>query len=478
MAQGLGGNRIRNPHIGRLAQAIAARGQGSLSAAAADGVQLLSATKPQPATGNEPKVGIGTGLPVTKPPKPAPAPGGKTQTTGGFHPWKVLEDYKPGKPLSGKEMREYARALAVTETKPQIHGYAGLVRESEKAKKQEAAGLGKLGARTSGNVSDVYSNIAKSEAENIARQQALGSQLTTNAAGIASTSNAELAAQQSGALGSYESQLAQRGAPSGGGAQEALAQAVAAQTAAQSTDNQAAQQFAASQAANSNQLAAAMAGSAAMQGGSAVGAINRDTVNRVGESNQRYDQSINGLREKLGEAKSAFGTDFAKNLLSLRGNEQKFILGKDAVAGNKEKLSAEKEAAKAAAAEANAAAAAKTGENAQDQSNADRQFELELKKFGLAEWEAKHPNAASGEAQKQQKKLGEEVKEVKTLIPTIVTELGKVPKGTPPNKVLQTYIAKVNSTASANPTVVAKVLKAWWNKGYGERLSGGVNPFG
>ena len=172
MAQGLGGRRAINPHIARLAQAMKVAGNGSLAAGAANA--------------------------TAAPNKPA------------YHPLAVLKSFDPNKPLTGKDMAQAARALTVLETRPVIHGYKGIIREEEKAKSAEAEGLGKLGERTSGNVSDTYKNIAASEAETLARQSALGKQLTTGSANIARTGNQELAGMQKGALGGYENQLQMR----------------------------------------------------------------------------------------------------------------------------------------------------------------------------------------------------------------------------------------------------------------------------
>lgn len=434
MAQGLGGRRPINPHIARLAKAMKARGAGSLSEGAAN------------ATGAPPA-----------PHKP------------GFHPLAVLKNFEPGKPLTGKDMAQAARALTVLETRPVIHGYKGIIREEEKAKAAEAAGLGRLGERTSGNVSSTYKNIAASEAETLARQSALGKQLTTGAANIAHTGNQELAGMQTGALGDYENQLQMRGAPQGGGAQEALAQAVASQQATENTDNQAAQQFAASQAANNGSLAAAMAASAQMQGGAAVGGINRDIINRTGEANQKADQSISGAREKLGEAKAAYGPAFTKNLLGLRGNEQKFILGKAAVAGEKAKLGLEGE--KLTAEQEQNAIQNKLNQQKANASSTSAQ--ASLINAQVNKWEAEHPNASSSAAGKKRQEVKQEVREVRSMLPSLVAEAGAPPwaaksgnKPVPLNKAINLFVGHANSKVSADPALVKRVIEHWVKKHY------------
>lgn len=419
MAIGPGGSgRVSSPYIQRLAQRMKVQGQGSLTAGAADAAQKA-------------------------PPKP------------GFHPLQVLKNYEPGKLLSGKEMREYARALSVAETRPAIHGYKGLIKEGEKAKGEEVAGLGKLGERTAGNVTGVYGTLATSGADALARQTALGNQLTAGSAAIAKAGGAELTANQTGALGDYEKQLQMRGAPAGGGAQEALAQAVASQQATQNTDSQAAQQFAGSQAANSASLASAMAGSAQMQGGQAVGNINRDIVNRTGEANQKYDQNINGLREKLGEAKAAYGTSFAKNLLGVRGEERKFLLGKQAVAGEKTKLGLEGKKLTAEQ-EQNEIANRIAQQNANSSATSAAASALNATTNA---WEAKHPGASSGEAAKYRKETKANILDIHSLLPQATAAIAPNERDNLPT--YQAYIQK-SLGKTVSPALIQKVLKQWF----------------
>ena len=180
-----------------------------------------------------------------------------------------------------------------------------------------------------------------------------------------------------------------------------------------------------------------------MRGGESVGAINRDTVNRIGESNAKYDTNIQTALGKLAEAKASFGGKFTKNLLGLREGEQKFKLGEQAVQGEKAKAAAE-------AAERGEAAKQQAFENA-----------LSVKKLGLEQWEAHHPNAGSHEVQEKKQEIRQERGEVRSLIGPTVSELGRPPQ-TP--KELNILINKVNGKASADPRIVAKVLKHWYQK--------------
>jgi hypothetical protein len=361
-----------------------------------------------------------------------------------FNAYKVLKGLSTGSLLTPEQLSAAARALAVLETRPEIHGYKQIATQLGNEKGREAKGLTALGQRTSGNVASTYQNIATSAAQSLAREQALGSSLSAQSANIAKEGTQNLAQVQSGALGDYEKQLQMRGSDNAsGGTQQALAQAVAAQQQRQQADSQASQQLADSQAQGNAGLLAAMAGSAQMRGGESVGAINRATTNRIGESNAKYDTNIQTALGKLAEAKASFGGKFTKNLLGLREGDQKFKLGEQAVQGEKAKAAAE-------AGERGEAAKQQAFENA-----------LSVKKLGLEEWEAHHPNAGSNERQEKAKELKQERGEVRNLIGPTVSELGRPPQS---QKELNILIGKVNSKASAEPRIVAKVLKHWFQK--------------
>jgi hypothetical protein len=424
MAVGLGGRgKVPNPHMARLARAIAVHGAGSLAEGAAKAIPGA----PTPAAPSGPK-------------KP------------GFHPREVLKSFEPGKVHTGQELSKEARALTVLETRPLVHGYKELAKQLGEQRDQTDQGLSGLGTRTMGNVSSVYQNIAQSEAQNIAHQQALGSQLSATSAGIAQGAGTDLAAQQSGALGDYEKQLQMRGAPAGGGAQEALAQAVASQQASQSADSQAAQQFANVQGGSYGALAGAMAGSAQMQGGEAIGDIGRDVVNRVGESDLKFNQSQQTALGKLGEAKAAYGPTFAKNLQGLTGEERKFILGKNAVQGEKAKLGLEGTKLQNEAAQ-NAIA----NQINQQKANAESTSAAASAQNAATDaWKARHPAATAAEI----KKTKQSAAEVKAYLPSAVATYG-APKNP---KMLNQFIGAVNKEVSASPQIVQSVLKRWFAK--------------
>jgi len=393
-----------------LARRIAARPGGSTAAASAEG-------------GAAPGAG---------------APGGKP----GFHPMHFLKDLEAGQSLTGKQLTGAARALTALEVRPQLHGYRQLANQLHSERETEARGLAALGGQLAGNVTDVYKNIAASEADGLARQQALAGQLNQTSAGIAQQGNQSLEAMQKGQLGGLTAALQIRGAPGGGSAQQELANAVAAQQSAQSANSQANQQFAASQGASYGNLAATLAGTAQLQGGAAVGGIGRDIIGRTRESNQKYDEGIQTALGKRADVKATKGATFVKNLLGLREGEQKFILGKAAVHGEKEGLKL------------------KERENAEDRKQQGFENQLALSKLGLDQWKAHHPNASSGEVQKKAKELKEERNEVKSLIATIVGAEG-APKN---DQQLAALTGALNSKASAKPQLVRKVVQAWWEK--------------
>ncbi len=379
--------------------------------------------------------GAGAAAPGT-PPSP-------TKPGSNFHPRKVLDELDTKKVLTGKDLRRGARALTMLEVRPQVHGYSLLAKQLHNERETEAQGLGNLGTRVQGNVSDVYKNIAQSEADSLARQQAFAGQLNATSQGIAQQGAQGLADVQGNQVADVTAGLQMRGAPGGGGAQQELADAVASQQASQNANSQAARQFAAQQGAGYGQLQAGLAGATQMQGGAAVGGIGQAIIGRVADSNTKYDQSIQTARQKLADVKATKGATFAKNLLGLRESEQKFLLGKQAVQGDKE---AQKLAEK---------------ENAQDRKQQKFENKLELKKFGLAQWEATHPNASEDKTNEKKQEIRGEIKEVKSMIPSVVAELGRPPKNKHEFNIL---IGHLNSKASAEPSLVQKVLTHWWTE--------------
>lgn len=382
---------------------------------------------------------------------------------GGFNPVKVLEGLETGSLLTPEQLQSAARALTVLQTKPEIHGYAEIAKQLGEEKGREATGLTNLGNRTAGNVSGLYKGLAESAAQSIANQQAMAGSLSSQSASIASKGTQELGQMQTGALGDLQNQLQIRGSQdTAGGAQQALSQAVSAQQAAQQSQSQAAQQSALQQGGSSTALLQAMAGASQVQGAETGGGIRRDIANRVAESNAKYNTNIQTAKSKQAEAKASYGEKLVKNLLGLREGEQKFKTAEQAVAGEKSAL--------ALKGQENAEDATQqqleNEENAQANALALQKLGLEYKKFGLSQWEAKHPNYGNSEKKKKAQELGKEVNEIKSLIGPVVSTLGKPPKNVPPQKVLNTYITQINGKASADPQLVAKVVKEWWNKKY------------
>lgn len=367
-----------------------------------------------------------------------------------FNPLRFYKRLEAGDSLTGKQLTRGARALTALETRPEVHGYSLLAKQLHNERETEAAGLGRLGSTLQSGVTDVYKNIATSEADSLARQQAMAGQLNTASAGIAQQGQQGLAAMQTGQLGDLTAGLEMRGAPGGGAAQQELANAVAQQQQAQSANSQAAQQFAAQQGSSYGQLGAMLAGSAQMQGGAAVSGIGQSIIGRVGASNQKYDESIQSARQKLADAKALKGAKLVKNLLGLRGEEQKYELGKAAVSSEKEKLAAQIAQDKAS--------------NAIAQQNADSSrisAEASARNAAINAWEAHHPGASSNEKATHRKEVTHEVGEVKALIPTVIAELGRPPQDP---KELNQFIGKLNSKASADPALIRHVIKNWFEE--------------
>lgn len=393
--------------------------------------------------------GIGGGATVPGRPK-APASTGQAKAPGKpkFNPMGVLKGLSTSGLLSPKQLNAAARALTVLETRPEIHGYKQITTELQKEKAREAGGLETLGRRTAGETADTYRNIAQSEADSLAHQQALGSKLTQQSGAIAAQSAQSLAGTQTNALGDLTSQLQQRGSPQGGSAQEALAQAVASQQAAQNTNSQAAQQFASSQAANFGSLGAAMAQATQMQGGQAIGGIARTTVGRIGESNAKYNQGIRETMGKLAEAKGSYGSKFTKNLLGLREGEQKYQLGQEAVRGDKESLAAQVASDKA------------SNEVARENAKSSRiSAQASALNASINQYEAEHPNASNSDIKEKRQEVKQEVREVRSMLPSLLVEAGRPPKN---KQELNALIGLANTKAGADPALVRKILVNWW----------------
>lgn len=377
-------------------------------------------------------------------PGAAQAGGGKK---GGFHPNKVLNELETGNLLTGKQLRQAARAITALEVRPQVKGYGRLAGQLKGERETEAKGLGALGTQLQSSVGSVYHNIAQSEAQSLATQQALANQLNSTSANIAQQGATDLTAMQNTQTQGVADALTARGAPTGGGAQQELAAAAAAQQANQSANSQASQQFAAQQGASYGNLAATMAGATQQQGGAAVGGIGQTVIGRIAKSNREYGGDIREALAKKAEAKASGGPLFAKNLLGLRGEEQKFLLGKEAVKGERQKQQlAEEEAAQS------------KRENRQDQSQQKRENSQWAAEFGLKTWEAQHPDAGSNKIAEKRQEIKQDVNEVKSLLATVIGAEGAPKDG----QQLNALIGALNSKASANPTLVRKVAQRWF----------------
>ncbi len=358
----------------------------------------------------------------------------------------LLNGLQTNQALSGRQIDKAAGALTQLETRPEIQGYRQVASQLGQERGAEDTGLEKLGKMTTAGVSGVYKNIAESEAQNMAHEQALGNMLNQQSSQIAQNGSQSLASMQSGALGGLTQQLAARGAPIGnGGAQQALTQAVASQDAQQNADSQAAQQFAAQQASSYGAMGAGMANSAAMQGGTAVGNIANDIVGRTAESDQSYNANIQTVLDKLAEAKSEKGAKDVKNVLALRGGEQKFLLGKGAL-GAKQGETAQKEHADE---RKSAREAEKNRTDYATVANAD------TVKAQAYFYHYHHPKTSSSE-----KSLQQQIPSIRAEIPKMVSEA----KGSGQANNFNAYQAQAETALGKTypPSLIRQVLQHWW----------------
>lgn len=381
-----------------------------------------------------------------------------------FNPGRVLRSLPTNSALSGRQINQAAHALTALETQPTIKGYRQITGQLREAKGAQDQGFLNLGQRTMGNISGVYRNIAESEAKNLAYEQGLGSKLNERSGQIAAQGNQELTGMQTGSLSQLTSQLAMRGAPGGGEAQQALANAVASQRATQNADSQAAQQFAASQGGNYAGLLAGMAGATQMRGGETVGQIGRDIAARTAESDLKYNENIQTAQQKLAEAKALRGPDYVKNLLSLRGGEQKYQLGQAAVGINRSKVNA----TIANDRTKNAIASAKLGI---DQQNAN----AHTRSANASAYRAHHPTTSNSAAVKEHNYE----RSARSLIPGVLKQYGKVPQ-TPDQKA--EFAAGLAKVAKVPTYVAAQVMRQWLRNreaksgGSSQPIHPGTNP--
>lgn len=373
---------------------------------------------------------------------------------GGFKPWRALSQANVRGILTPKQLHAAARGLAVLENRPEIREYGRIGRQLQQEKAREAQGLEHLGARTSGTVSSAYQGIAQAAAESVAREQALANSLNTNSAKISAQGANELSQMQTGALGDYEQQLQMRGAQNTQGyAEQALAQATNAEADQRASYAQAAQNLAAQQGAGSVGLLGAQQMAAQQKGSEAITGIGRVIANRIGESNAKYNQNIQQAREKRAEAKAKIGPSAVKDFLQLRQQEREHQEAEQAIAGKKSE-------AKAAAAEAAAERAEAKAEREAKGKQQGFENALSLRKLGLEEWEAHHPNASSGEAAKKAAELRQERENVRSVISVVYGQLNKNATLQKPSEQAEFEKALIKES-KADPRIVSKVFQHW-----------------
>lgn len=377
-----------------------------------------------------------------------------------FNPRKALLGIGSTELLTPEQEDTAARALTGLEVRPQVKGYNRNAKLFGQEKQREAKGLTALGQRNAGEVAGVYKNIAQSAAQSLATENALSGALSGQSAAIASQGAQQLGAESKAAVEPLTAQLQIRGAEgTAGTAQAQLAQAVAAQSAAQASQGTAAQQAAASQGAGYTGLLGAEALSTQARGGEAIGSIARDAANRVGESNAKFNTNIQLERGKASEAKAASGEDFVKNLLGIRGEQQKFKLGQQAVGSERAKLGLEGKKLESETEQnaiANKIAQQKANASTTSSNASALSASASARNAATAAWKAKHPEASRKEAKKAEEYIGE----VKSYLPSAVATYG-APKNA---KQLNQFIGAVNKEVSASPQIVRSVLERWFKK--------------
>lgn len=230
--------------------------------------------------------------------------------------------YNPLQNLSGADLKRMAEAITRAQTSGGLRAANEQISSLQRNRDTDVGNLTRLGDQATGNVSSYYRSLAKAEAENHARQQALGAKLGTdvNQSGATAAQNIANTGQAANA------QLQQ---PSS--ARDELQAMIAAQSGRQSREQQALSAQASGQGAGFSALSQAMAQSNQTRGATNVSNIARQTLGGVQKTQQTYGEDIRkAIADRAGISLDAADKLLA-NLSDLTAAERQYSLGQGAL---------------------------------------------------------------------------------------------------------------------------------------------------
>jgi hypothetical protein len=236
--------------------------------------------------------------------------------------------YDPGAQLSGARLRRAANQLTALEVNPQ-----------RRALRNEMTQATAQGTELANRTKDYYSQIAQSESDNVARQQALGADLQGRLKGIGDQSQAALSQIGTEADQRASADTAVRGGGLGGGGSERVAAEVAAQRGLALQGAQSASSQGELSTANWSNLANIAAQARGMQGGESLGRVQNALSAQQGD-----------IRNKQIDLEGKVAQTRMKNILDLRQQGYENIVTAEGLGIDRAKIAASVQSDKRAAA--------------------------------------------------------------------------------------------------------------------------------
>lgn len=253
---------------------------------------------------------------------------------------KHLGIYDPANSLKGKELRKLARRLTTLQTRAPARAYTRQANSLRDVLSDQIASQLSLGKQATTNVAGFYNQLAQAEAQNLARQEALGARLRADV-GTAGT-QAQEGIQSAGEAGVQrldEDALKRLSTPSR--ARDELQQMIAQQQGFAAQNQQGLNATAAGQSADWESAMGVLAQANQMRGGQNLTDIQREVVNRISELQQSFTPDIKGALGQAADVRASRGDIRAQLLRQLTGEEREFGLSKAALGLDKRALKQE-----------------------------------------------------------------------------------------------------------------------------------------
>jgi hypothetical protein len=245
----------------------------------------------------------------------------------------------PNAQLSGDSLLDSAQALTRLQVRPQVTAYNRLIDELERRRRFETQGLARLGRDVNEDIETTYEGLGDYTKDAAAQQRRIAGVLSGQAQAAGEGAIDAYGNAVEGDVGSYLSQLQQRGGVEGSAAQQELAALAGQQQAALAGEAAYGAGLTSATSQNFAGLAAAMGGAAQMQGAEAQSDARRAIAQRIAESRMGYGADI---REALGAKKDVQalrGESTLQNLMNLRESERNFLLSKLGISLDRKALS-------------------------------------------------------------------------------------------------------------------------------------------